>query len=127
MEPLDVISIDRPDQANPWPRILRLITLLTFLFAGSQFLLDAQAVYAAFFIRQSSYQMPFRWRVLITLQNSLSIMDAIVCAAMLIGALLLMKRVASTSLITLAARIWLVLWFLGILVWLISWRFRRVE
>jgi|SRR5882672_6013984 len=127
MEPLNVISIDRPDQPNPWPRILRLITLLTLLFAGSQLLLDVRDAFAAFESRATVSQTPFRWRVIITFQTALAVIDAVVCAAMLLGAILLIKRVASTFLITIATRMWFFLWFLGIIVWLISWSFRRLE
>src|SRR5436305_6994680 len=124
MEPVDVISIERPEEADPWPRILRLIALLALLFAAGQILLDSQTIQANFVWTTYKGSSPQRWRTFNHLQSALAVADALDCGLMFVGALAVLKYREFQLPIVLAAKIWLVIWVLwmAVTLWAQGWR-----
>src|SRR6266568_8219943 len=96
MDSLDVISIDRSEEPDPWPGILRLIALVALLFAAGQILLDEPAIQGYFsqghFSRSTSRALFVRrWQIASNLRVGLAVMDMMDCGLMFVGALLLLK------------------------------------
>src|SRR5882724_47054 len=116
MESQDVISIDREAQPDPWPRILRWMALLALLFAVAQIYMDAQTVRASWVLRSMNYPLGLKWQISRGLRGALAVIDIVALVVMIFGALLLLKRPTSILPVTLGAKMWLVIWVLGMLV-----------
>ena len=127
MDPLDVIAIDRPAQADPWPRILRLLALVALLFAVSQVLVDWLIVYGLFRYKSVYSSLPRRWEIANTIHSGLAVIDALTACVMIAGALLLLKKTPRVSPLLLAAYNWLFIWTLDTVVQMVGLGFRQVE
>src|SRR3954469_16097894 len=101
MEPLQVITADQPAQLNPWPSILRLIALVALLFAAAHIFLDIPTLVGS--VSRPSILPPPTTKTLLTssrlrtlqrvdnLHVALGALDALDCALMIAGALLMLQ------------------------------------
>src|SRR3954463_12183845 len=95
MESLDVISIDRAAQPDPWPRILRWLALLALLFAAAQIYMEAQTIRASLSPVATKYPLDLKGQISRGLRGALAVIDILALGVMTFGALLLLKRPTS--------------------------------
>jgi len=117
MEPLQVIPTDQPAQVNPWPGVVRLVALMTLMFAAAQIFLDTP-ILVSNFSRPSIYRssattralVSQRWQTIHRFRIAVATIDVLDCALMAAGALLLLRFPQLRMPILLAAWAWLVIW-----------------
>ena len=134
MEPLQVISPDQPAQLNPWPSILRLIALVALLFAAAHILLDLSPLVGSI-SRPSISPPPTTSRVRVSsslrtvqrLRVPLAAIDALDCALMIAGALLMLQFPQIRFPLLLACWAWLAIWAAGVAVNLFSLGWRGIQ
>jgi hypothetical protein len=119
MEPVDVIPIERPAQANPWPVVVRMIALVVLLFAAGQLLSDALTIYMTFTEPIPAGLFPSRMQLLFSSRGPLAVVDVLACGAMIAGALLVLKQ-RSATLLMWVARAWVLIWAAGMILWLVA-------